>query len=107
MNVLLKRVQTVIFALTLLSLFSVLIGCTAETPVVVNQDQDSNTSSPNEKETSQEQTAASEDTTFAIVEKIALGDNVLTVNGFARSQGDNEFDTPQVSWHQKERSTVC
>lgn len=95
MNDLLKRIQTVIFALTMLSLLSILIGCTAETPVVVNQVKGSNTSSTNEKGTSQEQTVAPEDTTFAIGEKIALGDNVLTVNGFARSQGDNEFDTPK------------
>lgn len=95
MMILLKRVQTVFYALALLSLFSVLIGCTAETPVAVNPDQGLNTSTPNEKETSQEQPAAPEDTIFAIGEKIALGDNVLTVNGFARSQGDNEFDTPK------------
>lgn len=95
MNDLFKRSQNVLSVLTMLTLLSVLIGCTVETPVVVSQDQGSHGASTNGKETSENEAPALEDQTFAIGERIALGDNVLTVNSYARSQGDNEYDTPK------------
>ncbi|MNO15638.1 putative lipoprotein YjhA precursor [compost metagenome] len=94
MNELLRRNQNIVLVLTMLSLLSVLIGCTAETPMVFNQDQGSNAATKRE-ETSQNKAPAPEDKIFAIGEKIALGDNILTVNGFDRTQGDNEFDYPK------------
>ncbi|MDN4066677.1 DUF4352 domain-containing protein [Paenibacillus vini] len=90
-----KRISNVLLVLTILSLLTALIGCTTETPVAVNQDQGSNAASASGEGKTESKAPAPENQTFAIGDKIALGDNVLTVNGFARSQGDNEFDTPK------------